>query len=443
MKNHTDRFQAEYELKLDAITSDFWNESTADRRVSILRDWDFIIQHIEKIILAQKSNLLPKTAEPHDQDINAPEKKLWILEKNLHQLNSILSDQFYFNYNKRHFVDNRILRRQDDELFSRRKKIVESAIVGIDGDIEKLIHVLLRRYYTTEDLTVNKLIIDICNIPTEENIIWKEWFDKFQSIFPHGANFLIEREAMMALVGSKRKIQILTLLFSIDVWHDIHDPRKDLSKAEGDLASSSNIFTTLAALADMHYHPLSRDAFICWIRLKCLHQNFHTKCEETSDSWNFNPDSYTARETLRYAAYYDSNFRYFLLYVPKPDRADLKREIASNFLLFNLIGNDQLENRSFIRKADTLAKYKEKFRVDGKDCDYGLIMHFIDWHGSDRQWNQFIADGVIDQNYICDAPFPIYWLMKMFTMLDYDSTDIESPFFTRQLFWRDRPVNWN
>ena len=441
MKNYMERLNTEHEDQLKIIISEFWNENTVDRRVSILRDWDFIIQHIEKIILAQKSNLLPKADETHDKDIEVSQKKLWILEKNLHQLNSILSDQYAFVYKQNCFSHDRLWRRQDDELFIQRKKVVESAIVGIDGDTEKLIHVLLRRYYTTEDLTVNKLIIDICNIPSGENIIWKEWFDKFRSIYHHGANYLITPSAMMALIGSDRKIQILTLLVSCTGWHTNYDQRKILLRTPiDDLDLSTNVFRALVSLADMPHHPLSYGAFICWIRLMCLYRTFHIECEEISASWNFDPDNSSLNNV---AECYDSDFRHFLLNVPKPDRADLKRKIASNFLLFNLIGSDQLKNGSFIRKVEVLDKYKAKFNVDGKEREYGLIMYFIDWHGSDRQWNQFIADGVIDPNYLCDAPFPIYWLMKLFTMLDYDLTDIENPFFTRQLFWGERPINWN
>lgn len=434
-------FKTEHEDQLKIIISEFWNENTVDRRVSILRDWDFIIQHIEKIILVQKSNLLPKTTELHDQDIEVSKKELWILEKNLHQLNSILSDQVYFNYSKNRFGDFAIWRRPDDDLFRRRKTIVESAIIGIAGDTAKLVDVLLKRYYTTEDLTVNKLIIDICNIPSGESIIWKEWFDKFRSIYHHGANYLIRPAAMMALIGSDRKIQILTLLVSCTGWHTNYDQRKiSLRTPIDDLDLSTNVFRALVSLADMPHHPLSYSAFICWIRLMCLYRTFHIKCEEISASWNFDPDNSSLNNV---AECFDSDFRYFLLNVPKPDRADLKRKIASNFLLFNLIGSDQLENGRFIRKADVLEKYKAKFGRDGKDCDYGLIMYFIERHGSERQWNQFIADGVIDQNYLCDAPFPRYWLIKLFTMLDYDLTDIENPFFTRQLFWDERPINWN
>jgi hypothetical protein len=70
-------------------------------------------------------------------------------------------------------------------------------------------------------------------------------------------------------------------------------------------------------------------------------------------------------------------------------------------------------------------------------------MFCINGYGSDKLWNQLVQDGVIDQNYIYNAPFPTYWITSFFTILDYDLSDVDNSFFNRQLFWNERPVNLN
>lgn len=434
-------WKAEHEDKLNTIISEFWSKDNAIRMKSIQLNYVFIIEQIENVIAAKKEDFIAQRVQESEGFVASPSMGV-ILELNLHQINSILCDNFHFIADGCFFTNIKINGDKDSERLINKRKAIESALLGIEGTgAVRLIGNIINRYYTDEDLTVNKLIIELCKLNSRDDVIWSEWLKKFESVYPHGANYIIKPDAMIALIGSDFKAEILTLLFLMDASYFIFDPKKIALNSTFKMPDRRvGIWDTLEALSNISYHPYSCDAFLSWIRLRCLYGNFRDNIGVIETNWKFKPEYAGVSITAEYS---DLCFKYFLLSVPRPDRAGLKRLIASNFLLFNLIERAELENGRFIRNIERLEVYQKKFKFRGNNCKYGLIMYLIEWKRLEREWTQLIEENVIDQNYIYNAPFPTYWIRSFFTILDYDLSDVDNSFFTRHLFWDERPINWN
>lgn len=439
--------------KIDVVISGFWCDQSSVRANSILNNWEFVIENLAKIISFKAEDLSSEDRpynfrrQGYSDEINYGEITA-MLEGNLRLLNSILCDCFYFvldgsQGSNTGGLERFIIRADFDDpvTYDKRRLLLKLSYIEPKKTVCGLIDQIFKRRFTAEDLTINKLILELCAISPFADVNWGEWLSRFNAIYPHAANYVINSEAMIALIGSHRKIEILTLIRSMEAHCRMCNQKNIVSNLNSAASETLGIFNALEKLANQTHHPLSYDAFICWIRLKCLCENYDDKCSELNKIWNFD----WQKNSFRVPNWYiESWFAEFLLNVPLPDRQTLKRSMASNFIIFNLIGKkEQIRKDSFILNPDAIISYQKKTTHRGMFVEYGAIMDFVASFRISNTWSWWITTGVVDPNCIYESQFNALWFRKFMCKLDYTTADLKNSFFTNELFWFERPINWN
>jgi len=443
------------EEKIDIIISGFWCEESALRANVILNNWEFIIDNLERIISFKAEELAAEDRPYALREIFSGKRIAYgnattALEDNLRLLNSILCDCHYNVFDGSRGSDigycstgYQPAEFNDQAANDNRRLILKLPYIEPKRTACGLIDQIIKRRFTDEDLTINKIILELCAISPLVDVNWSEWYSKFNAIYPHGANYVINSEAMIALIGSHRKIEVLTLIRSMTAHYRMYNQRKIVLNFNFAISENVGIFSSLEQLANQTHHPLSYDAFICWIRLKCLCETFDDKCHELNKTWNFErgKNSFSVPNW-----YINSWFAEFLLNVPMPDRRLLKHLMASNFVIFRLIGKkDIIRKDSFILNPDALISYQQKTTRLGMDVEYeyGEIMDFVARYRSSDTWSWWVKKGIIDARHIYDSQFSVSWFRKLMCKLDYATSDWNNSFFTSELLWDERPINWN
>ena len=287
------------EDKIDIVTSGFWCDEGSFRYNTILNNWEFIIDNLAKIIsfkavdLSSEDRPYNSWRSGYDNEIIYGEITA-MLEGNLRLLNSILCDCHYFVLDTSRGSNIARLERfmlpvdfNDQAANDKRRLLLKLSYIEPKQTVCALIDQIVKRRFTDEDLTINKLILGLCAISPFADVNWGEWLSRFNAIYPHAANYVINSEAMIALIGSHRKVEILTLIRSMEAHCRMYNQKSIVSNLNFATSESLGILNSLEILANQTHHPLSCDSFICWIRLKCLCETFDNKCHELNKIWNF------------------------------------------------------------------------------------------------------------------------------------------------------------
>jgi hypothetical protein len=441
------------EEKIDIITSGFWCDEGSFRDNTILNNWEFIIENLAKII-SFKAEDLSSEDRPYNSRRSGYDNEIIygeitaMLECNLRLLNSILCDCHYFVLDgSRGSNIGRVERFMipvdfnDQAENDKRRLLLKLSYIEPKKTVCGLIDQIIKRRFTDEDLTINKLILELCAISPFADFNWSEWHSRFNAIYPHAANYVINSAAMIALIGSHRKVEILILIRSMEAHCRMYNQKNIVLNLNFATSETLGILNSLEKLANQTHHPLSCDSFICWIRLKCLCETFDNKCREFSKIWNFDREKNSFNKP---DGYLESWFAEFLLSVPLPDRKLLKHIMALNFIIFSLIGKKNIIQKDlFILNPDFLNSYQKKATYHGMDVEYGEIMHLVARYRSSDPWSWWVEKGVIDPKHIYSSQFNVSWFRNFMRKLDYATSDLNNSFFTNELLWDERPANWN